>query len=119
LLNEYGLRNKIVAYVKNERANLNAMITTLKYVVNYEILGVENFFYGTCFGYAFSKVCQYRIAKETNCKIFKYVSTKAIQGKQEWNKTCIDYRIYSRKLNILLKARYILILNCFKVFKKN
>jgi hypothetical protein len=44
LLNEYGLRKKIVAYIKNERANSNAMIITLKYVVNYEILGVEEIF---------------------------------------------------------------------------
>jgi hypothetical protein len=41
LLNEYGLRKIFFDYVKNERANLNAMITTLKYVVNYEILGLD------------------------------------------------------------------------------
>jgi len=40
------------------------MITTLKFVVNCEVFGVEESFQGTCFGHAFSKACQYGIAKE-------------------------------------------------------
>jgi hypothetical protein len=33
LLHYFGLRKKIVAFVKNEGTNLNAMISTLMYVV--------------------------------------------------------------------------------------
>jgi hypothetical protein len=36
LLYQYDLRKKIVAYVKDEGENLNAMTTTLKFVVNCE-----------------------------------------------------------------------------------
>jgi hypothetical protein len=39
LLDEYGLRKKIVTYVKDESANLNGMTTTLKFVVRCEIFG--------------------------------------------------------------------------------
>jgi hypothetical protein len=35
------------------------MTTTLKFIVNYEVLGMEESFQGTCFGHAFSKACQY------------------------------------------------------------
>jgi hypothetical protein len=35
------------------------MTTTLKFVMNFEILGMEESFKGTCFGHAFSKACQY------------------------------------------------------------
>jgi hypothetical protein len=41
LLDQYDLRMKIIAYVKNEGANLNAMTTTLKYVVDCEILDMK------------------------------------------------------------------------------
>jgi hypothetical protein len=40
------------------------MIGVLKYVVNFESLGLEESFQGTCFGHAFSKACQYGIAKK-------------------------------------------------------
>ncbi len=47
LLNKYGLRKKIITYVKNEGSNLNAMTITLKAVVNCESLGLEENFQGT------------------------------------------------------------------------
>jgi diacylglycerol kinase family enzyme len=53
LLNQYDLRKKIVAYVKDEGANLNAMTTTLNFVVDCEVLGLEDSFQGICFGHAF------------------------------------------------------------------
>jgi hypothetical protein len=55
LLDSYGLRKKIIAYVKNEGANLNFMATSFKFVVNYKVLGLEENFNDTCFGHAFSK----------------------------------------------------------------
>jgi hypothetical protein len=51
LLDKYGLRKKIITYVKDEGSNFNAMIITLKVVVNSEPLGLEESFQGTCFGH--------------------------------------------------------------------
>jgi hypothetical protein len=53
LLDQYDLRKKIIAYVKDEGANLNAMTTILKFVVNYEVFCLAEGFQGTCFGHAF------------------------------------------------------------------
>ncbi len=44
LLDKYGLRKKIIAYVKDEGSNLNAMTVALKVVVNCEFLGLEESF---------------------------------------------------------------------------
>jgi hypothetical protein len=79
LLDKYGLRNKIISYVKDEGSNFNAMITSLKAIVNYEFLGLEESFQGTCIGHVFSKACQYGITKENVCKDLKYVSIKSVQ----------------------------------------
>jgi hypothetical protein len=57
LLDKYGLRKKIIAYVKDEGSNFNAMITALKAIVTCESLGLEESFQGTCFRHAFSKAC--------------------------------------------------------------
>jgi hypothetical protein len=80
LLNQYDLRKNIVAYVKDEGANLNAMTIVLKYVVNCEVLGMEESFQGTCFGHAFSKACQYRTTKEKVCKNLKHIYIKSTQS---------------------------------------
>jgi hypothetical protein len=73
LLDKYGLRKKIVAYVKDEGSNLNVMIVTLKCVLSYESLGLKESFQGIFFGHAFSKACQYGIAKEKVYIGLKYV----------------------------------------------
>ncbi len=44
LLDKYGLRENIIAYVKDEGSNFNAMTNVLKYVVNCESLGLEESF---------------------------------------------------------------------------
>ncbi len=104
LLDQYDLRKKIVAYVKDEGANLNAMTTTQKSMVNYEVLGMEESFQGTCFGHAFFKACQYGIAEEFIYKNLKHIYFKLGQfnfqkcitwpkqfgkGRYEWIKACI------------------------------
>jgi hypothetical protein len=119
-LDFYNLRKKIIAYVKDEGANFNAMTRALKIVFNYDILALEESFNGTCFGHVFSKTCQYATTKEKVCKNFKFFSIKSMQsniqkcvtwpkksrkGRQEWSKACIDARIRPRELNILLKSR--------------
>jgi hypothetical protein len=44
LFDQYGLRNKIIAYVKDKGSNLNTMTTALKSIVKCEALGLnENF----------------------------------------------------------------------------
>jgi hypothetical protein len=43
-LNAYGLKNKIIAYVKDEGSNLNTLTNALKFVVKCETLGVEENF---------------------------------------------------------------------------
>jgi hypothetical protein len=63
-LNQYCLRNKIIAHVKDEGFYLNAMINALKsIIVCCETLGFEESFQGYCFGHAFSKAYQYATKK--------------------------------------------------------
>jgi hypothetical protein len=57
LLDAYGLRNKIIAYVKDEGSNVNTLTNALKFVIKCETLGLEESFQGTCFGHVFSKAC--------------------------------------------------------------
>jgi hypothetical protein len=114
-LNKYGLRKKIIAYVKYEGSNLNAMITVLKVVVNYEFLGLKEKFQGTCFGHGFSKACQYGTIEEKVCKHIKSIEVnlqkcitwrkKFGKGRQEWNKACFEIGIGPRKLNTLVKTK--------------
>jgi hypothetical protein len=44
LLDKYGLRKKIIAYVKDEGSNFNAMTITLKAIINCESFGLEESF---------------------------------------------------------------------------
>jgi len=67
LLNKYALRKKIIAYVKDERSNLNAMTIALKVVVKYEPFSLKESFQGACFGHAFSKACQYGTVEKKRC----------------------------------------------------
>jgi hypothetical protein len=44
LLDKYGLRKKIIVYVKDESSNINVMISAYKFVVNCEFLGIKESF---------------------------------------------------------------------------
>jgi len=44
LLDKYGLRKKIITYVKDDGSNFNAMTTTLKAIVNCESLNLKESF---------------------------------------------------------------------------
>jgi hypothetical protein len=72
LLDSYGLNNKIIAYVKDEGLGLNSMTTTLKLIINHEVLGLKKSSNGTCFGHAFSKIYYYVISEERVCKNLMY-----------------------------------------------
>jgi len=78
-LEKYALRKEIIAYVKNEGLNFNAMTNALKYVVSCECLGLEESFQGGCFGHAFSKACQCGSTNEIGCKNLKQISIKSTQ----------------------------------------
>jgi hypothetical protein len=60
-----------------EGANLNAMTTSLKFVVDCEILGMEESFQGICFGHAFPKACQYGTIEKKIYKNLKHISIKS------------------------------------------
>jgi hypothetical protein len=68
LLDAYGLRNKIITYVKDEGSNLNTLTNALKFVVKCEALGLEESFQGTYFGHVFSKAYQYVTTNEIFCR---------------------------------------------------
>jgi hypothetical protein len=44
ILDAYGLRNKIITYVKDESLNLNTLINALKYVVKHDTSSLEESF---------------------------------------------------------------------------
>ncbi len=73
LLDAYGLRNNIIAYVTDEGSNLNTLTNALKSFVKCEILGLEESFQGTYFGHVFSKACQYATIDDKVCKNLKYL----------------------------------------------
>jgi len=57
LLDQYRLRKKIIAYVKDERSNLITMTTTLKLIMKCEVSSLNESFQGTSFGHVFLKAC--------------------------------------------------------------
>jgi hypothetical protein len=79
-LNKFGLRKKIIAYVKDEGFNLNAMTFALKFVISCETLNLQENVNSTCFGHVFSKTCQYAIINEKVYRNLRYVSIKATQA---------------------------------------
>jgi hypothetical protein len=62
--------------VKNDGSNLNAMTIVLKFVVNCEILGLDESFRSFYFGHVFSKACQYAITNKKIYRNFKFVLIK-------------------------------------------
>jgi hypothetical protein len=52
-LDQYGLRRKTIAYVKDKGSNLNNMTTTLKSIMKCEVLSLDESFQGTCFDHFF------------------------------------------------------------------
>jgi len=79
LLDSNELKREIVTYVKDEGFYLNTMITSLKSIINCDVLGLKESLQGTCFNHAFSKVCQYATTHEKNYKGLRYLSIKAAQ----------------------------------------
>ncbi len=59
LLTQYELLDKVIAYVKDEGANLNTLITTLTNIVYCVPLQLPQPYATICHGHAMSKCCQY------------------------------------------------------------
>jgi hypothetical protein len=57
LLDLHDLKKKIITYVVDEGANLNAIIINVNSKMNCEVRGMEESFQSTCFGHAFFKAC--------------------------------------------------------------
>jgi hypothetical protein len=57
LLKQYGLTEKILAYVKDKGANLNIMTIVLKSIVSCEALGMTESFHATYLKHALFKAC--------------------------------------------------------------
>jgi len=55
LLVKFNLTNKVIAYVKNEGANLSSLIIAFTFVVSCELLQLTQPFVGLCFGHVMSK----------------------------------------------------------------
>ncbi len=79
LLKQYGSTKKILAHVKDKRADLNIMTIALKSIVSYEALGMMESFHGTCIKHALLKACHYAIVEEIVFKGLEYVFIKFVQ----------------------------------------
>jgi len=55
----FGLLDKIIPYVKDERSNLTSLITTLILVVSCSLLKLATPFIGSCFEHAMFKATLY------------------------------------------------------------
>jgi hypothetical protein len=114
LLDENGLRKKIIAYVKDERENLNAMRIAINLWLVVRLWVWKKVFRVIVFAISFFKTCQYVTTEKKVHEIFKCLSIQVIEsnlqkcimwpnffgkGRLGWNKVCIDYGICPRKLN--------------------
>jgi hypothetical protein len=80
LLDSFGLLDKVIEYVKDERSNLNTLIFALTSIVSCFTLQQACPFVGSCFGHAMSKVAQY-VTNDNNVYAgFLEVSLKKIQS---------------------------------------
>ncbi len=95
LLDNYALKRKNIAYVKDEGFNLKIMTIALKSIVSCDMLGLEESFQGIFFGHAFFKACQNATTnQEKVCKDLQYVSIKTTQRNLQ---KCITWPKISRK----------------------
>jgi len=80
LLNSFGLFTKVIAYVKDERSNLNTLTSTLTFVFSYYSFQLACPFVDSCFDHAMSKVAQYANDDINVCVGFSKVSLKKVQS---------------------------------------
>ncbi len=86
------------------------MTIALKFIINCEILGLEESFNGICLVMHFQKCGNMILMKRRYAKILglsqsNLCNLKFGRARQEWTKAYIDFRIRQRKLNTLVKIR--------------
>jgi len=79
LLDSFGLLDKVMTCIKDERSNLNILTSILTFVVSCYALQLACPFVGSCFRHAMSKVAQYIIDDNKICATFPKVSLKEVQ----------------------------------------
>ncbi len=67
LLTLYNLLDKVVAYVKDEGGNLSTLAKAFIFVVTCMPFALATPWHGSCFGYGFSKACQYAYNLTLKC----------------------------------------------------
>jgi len=68
ILDSFGLKKKIITFVKDEGVNLNVMTSAPRFIMSCDVLRLEEIFNGSCFREYFSKACQYGTIEE---KVYK------------------------------------------------
>jgi hypothetical protein len=77
LLVEFNLTSKVMmAYVKDERTNINSLTDAFIYIVSCEPLQLLQLFVGFCFGHVMSKACQYAMNEAKVGACMKEISLK-------------------------------------------
>jgi hypothetical protein len=79
-LDKFSLTHKILAFVEDEKSNLQVCENALISIVSCNNLDLLEPFDGTCFGHALSIVCKYVIANEKVPIGLPFVFIKAIQS---------------------------------------
>jgi len=80
LLDSFGLLDKIIAHVKDEKSNLNTLtfaLTSIVYCITFQQACP---FVRSCFGHAMPKATQYVTNKNNACASFLEVSLKEIKS---------------------------------------
>jgi len=80
LLDSFGLLDKVIAYVKDERSNLNTLIFALTSIFSCITLQQACPFVRSCFGHAMSKATQYVTNENNACVGFLEVSFSEAQS---------------------------------------
>jgi hypothetical protein len=101
-------------------------------IISCSLLSLLEPFGGTCLGHALSKICQYtttydKVSIDLLFALIKVAQTfiqkcitqtkKSNKGKQAWDKVCIEYGLWPRKINMPMKTRQVFYLCSF--FKTN
>jgi hypothetical protein len=104
LLDSFGLLTKVIAYVKDERSNLNTITYTLTFVLSCYSLQLACPFVSSCFGHAMSKVAQYANGDTNVCVGFSKVSLK--EARSSLYKTITWEKKYGKRGGIMEVIMY-------------
>ncbi len=116
LFDFHELKREIITFVKDDGFYLNTMITSLKSIVSYNVLGLKESFQGTCFDHAFPKVCQYATTYEKNYKGLRFYLSKLPRDFTTFDNLIEEDANVVPKLSCLVSN--IRVLNCFLSFFK-